>query len=108
MAFADPAQFSRLTRYHGDKAGWVLAAWTGTWLSPAFADWSLETLLAEVNCPVLAIHGDLDEYGSLAFPEGIARGVSGPATQAILENCGHVPHRERPEAVLEHIAVFVG
>ncbi|SFR64767.1 Pimeloyl-ACP methyl ester carboxylesterase [Marinobacter daqiaonensis] len=105
--FKDPAQFSRLGRYHGDKARWVLAAWTDTWLSPGFADWSLEPVLTEVHCPVLAIHGDQDEYGSLAFPERITKGVSGPSRQVVLEGCGHVPHRERPEAVLEAITKFI-
>jgi pimeloyl-ACP methyl ester carboxylesterase len=60
-----------------------------------------------VTCPVLAIHGDLDEYGSVEFPRRIASKVSGPSELAILEGCGHVPHRERKEEVLALASSFL-
>lgn len=97
--FAEPGQLDRLKKYHGDKAAWVLAAWVDTWLSPAFADWNLNDTLRQVRCPVLALHGELDEYGSAAHPERIA-GLTG-GKQALLENCGHVPHREQERIVLD-------
>jgi pimeloyl-ACP methyl ester carboxylesterase len=106
-AFADAARFERLERVHGDKARWVLDAWTQVWLSPAFARWTLDEALAQVRCPLLAIHGDRDEYGSVAFPRRIVEGVGGPAGLMILRDCGHVPHRERADAVLEGVAGFV-
>jgi pimeloyl-ACP methyl ester carboxylesterase len=105
--FQEPGQFDKLVRWHGDKARWVLEAWTQAWLSPAFATWSLESHLGQIRCPVLAIHGDLDEYGSRAFPDSIARGVRGPSRLAILEQCGHVPHREQQEQVLELVSEFI-
>ena len=105
--FADPTQFSRLSKWHGPRAAWVLAAWTDVWLSPAFVDWSLDACLSEVRCPVLALHGDCDEYGSAAFPARIVTGVGGPAQQQILEACGHVPHRERCDAVIALVAGFL-
>lgn len=101
--FADPAQFAKLARWHDDKARWVLEAWTDTWTSPAFTHWSLDPYLAKVHCPVLVIHGDRDEYGSLAFPRRIAHGVRGVSQLAIIEGCGHVPHREQPTHVLSLI-----
>ena len=107
-AFEDPAQFARLARWHGERAAWVLDAWTGVWLDPAFRDWSLDAVLPQVRCPVLAIHGDQDEYGSAAFPRRIAAGAGGPAETLILEGCGHVPHRERREEVLARMAGFLG
>lgn len=55
----------RLARYHGNKARWVVDAWTETWLSPDFADWSLTEKLQQVLCPTLVIHGTEDEYGSI-------------------------------------------
>ena len=106
-AFADPARFRRLEHLHGARARWVLEAWTQVWLSPEFADWTLDARLAQVRCPVLAIHGDADEYGSLAFPQRIVAGVAGRADAMILRDCGHVPHREQPDAVLARIEQFV-
>lgn len=105
--FQSPGQLNKLTRWHGDKARWVLDAWTETWLSPAFDSWSLEPYLSRVSCPVLAIHGDLDEYGSLEFPRRIAGGVQGLSRMAILEKCGHVPHREQQDRVLQLVADFM-
>ncbi len=104
--FARPGQLERLERYHGRKARWVLDAWIETWLSPAFADWSLDDDLRSVRCPVLAIHGDEDEYGSVEHPERIARLTQGPVRAVILKGCGHVPHREQPARVLTEVTRF--
>ena len=98
IAFAQPGQLDRLKRYHGDKAAWVLSAWTETWLSPAFAGWNLDNYLSEVRCPVLSLHGDNDEYGSLEHMHRI-HALTG-STTAIMKGCGHLPHREKPQAVL--------
>lgn len=106
--FASADQFDRLARWHGDKAEWVLRAWTEVWLSPAFAGWTLDPDLPRVRCPILALHGDQDEYGSVEFPRRICARVSGPAELAILQGCGHVPHREQPSEVLDRVAAFLG
>jgi len=105
--FEDDAQFARLVRWHGDKARWVLAAWAGVWLSPEFSSWELGPALAAVTCPMLAIHGERDEYGSAEFPRRITQGVAGPSQLALLEGCGHVPHRERREDVLRLSTAFL-
>lgn len=105
--FERPEQFARLTRWHGAKARWVLDAWSEVWLSREFSAWSLDRELPGVRCPVLAIHGDRDEYGSLEFPRRITHGVGGLAELAILADCGHVPHRERREEVLQLASAFL-
>lgn len=105
--FDEPQQFEKLVRWHGAKARWVLDAWTGVWLSPEYRSWSLDDELARVSCPVLAIHGDGDEYGSVEFPRRIAGRVRGPAELAILTHCGHIPHRERRAEVLRLCASFL-
>lgn len=99
--FKDPDNLARLARYHGDKTPWVLDAWIGTWLSPAFADWTLDQPLARVRCPVLAVHGELDEYGSLLHPSRIAEGRG---QTLILPGIGHVPHREAEGVLVAAIA----
>ena len=99
--FAQPGAMDRLAKYHGDKAEWVLRAWTDSWLSSEFAHWRLDDALAQVQCPTLVIHGELDEYGSTTHPKAIAQGVQGPNMLAILSNCGHMPHKEYPQRCLE-------
>jgi pimeloyl-ACP methyl ester carboxylesterase len=105
--FAQPAQFERLVRWHGDKAAWVLDAWTGVWQSPDYAEWQLQPCVASVRCPVLVLHGDNDEFGSLAFPRAIAAAVAGPVELELMEGCGHVPHREHPAHVLDVVQRFL-
>jgi len=106
-SFEDDRQFCRLVRWHGQRARWVLDAWTEVWLSPPFRSWSLDPYLAQVHCPVLAMHGDSDEFGSAAFPRRIVAGVRGPARMQILEACGHIPHREREDEVLSCVCSFL-
>lgn len=102
-----PERIARLARYHGDKARWVLDAWTETWLAPEFAGWMLDPELRRLPCPVLAIHGDDDEYGSVAFPHRIASLPPTPGKAVIVDHCGHVPHREKPEVVLQTVTTFL-
>ena len=102
--FSEDSNMARLQKYHGDKAAWVVDAWVETWLNPAFAGWTLDKAIALVCCPVLAIHGERDEYGSPAHPRRIA-GRGGEF--ALLPNVGHVPHRENGALVLELITRFL-
>lgn len=105
--FDAPGQLDRLRRYHADKAQWVLDAWTQTWLSPAFSDWTLESSVGPLHCPVLALHGDLDEYGSVLHPARIAALAGDAGTALILDGCHHVPHREDAARVLEKVCAYL-
>ena len=105
--FQDAAQVERLAKYHGAKARWVLDAWTEIWLHPAFASWSLAAVLPKVVCPVLAIHGIHDEYGSPVHPEMIGELSGGLARVEIIPDARHMPHREQPELIVGMIADFL-
>ncbi|GAA5187004.1 alpha/beta hydrolase [Acinetobacter kookii] len=107
QAFRQAGQMERLAKYHADKAQWVLDAWTETWLAPAFKDWNLSQVLPQVQCPSLIIHGEQDEYGTLAQPRQIFAGVKGAAELQILEDLHHMPHKEQPELVLALISEFL-
>ena len=105
--YADSERLARLKKYHGEKTAWVLSAWIDTWLSPQFANWSVRDELRSVRCPLLCLHGDRDEFGSLRHLE-VAREFSGSATETrVLQGLGHVPHREDPESVLMQVARFL-
>ena len=103
-AFQQPEELARLARYHGDKARWVVDSWTETWLSPDFAGWTLDRALAELACPLLAIHGEADEFGSAAHPECIAEGRG---RAVVLAAVGHNPHREAEAQTVALIADFL-
>jgi pimeloyl-ACP methyl ester carboxylesterase len=106
-AFEHFGQFDRLRRHHGENAEWVLEAWTETWLSPDFAGWTLDDPLRRLRCPILAIHGENDEYGSVAHPRRIGELCQERAQTLILGECAHVPHREKPDEVLQAVADFL-
>lgn len=101
--FAKPENLARLGRYHRDPA-WVVSAWTETWLDPAFAAFSLDDALEQVRCPVLAVHGQDDEYGSADHARRIA---VGRGEAAILDGIGHVPHREDPDRLVSLLDGFI-
>ena len=105
--FKDDKELERLRKYHGEKAKWVLDAWTESWLHPEFASWSLAAVLPQVTCPVLALHGIHDEYGSTRHPEMIGQLSRGPSRVEILPDTYHVPHRERPELIVSLVSEFL-
>jgi len=106
--FQHAEQLDRLKRYHGEKARWVVDAWTETWLGPVYAAWHVATEAPAVACPFLVLQGDSDEYGSMQQPEAYAKLSRGPSQLVVVRDCGHVPHREQPDAVLAAVTDFLG
>lgn len=97
-----------LARYHGNKASAVFWSWSDIWLSPAFRSWTVAPALAGITQPLLAVQGEDDRYGTLAQLDAIVGGVSGPAERLIMPGCGHVPHLEKKDELLDAVARFVG
>jgi len=95
-----------LGRYHGDKAETVFSSWADTWLAPWFRQWNIEYLLPAIACPVLAMQGSDDHYGSGAQLDAIVRAVP-DSRQLLLPDCGHSPHLEQTEATLQAMAAFI-
>jgi pimeloyl-ACP methyl ester carboxylesterase len=97
---------SRLARHHADpdSAFW---GWANVWLDPRFVSWTIEGELDRITCPVLAIQGLDDEYGTLAQIHGIAEKVA--KTQLLaLPVCGHSPHRDQGALVLAAVTQQIG
>jgi pimeloyl-ACP methyl ester carboxylesterase len=95
-----------LAKHHHDpdSAFW---GWNDIWLRPDFRSWSIEEDLRNIRCPVLAVQGLGDEYGTLAQVLGIVARVS--QTRLLeLADCGHSPHRDQAEAVILAVKQFVG
>ena len=95
----------KLARHHDDveSAFW---GWNDIWLDPAFRSWNIEALLPAIACPVLAIQGRDDRYGTMAQIDRIASAL--PRTELLkLDRCGHSPHRDRPDAVIAATVHFV-
>ena len=98
---------ARLGKYHRD-ARKTFYGWADVWLDPDFTGWDIRAdYLPGVRCPVLAIQGHDDEYGTMAQLDEIARRVAGRCELVKLEQCGHSPFKDQPEATLEKIIEFV-
>jgi pimeloyl-ACP methyl ester carboxylesterase len=105
LAYRDTDLKSRLGRYHADvdSAFW---GWNDIWLHPEFRNWNIEEYLPTIACPVMAIQGEDDEYGTMDQIDRIARGA--PDVDMVkLADCRHSPHKDQPEAVIDAVAGFV-
>ncbi len=95
----------RLARYHLDVDG-AFWGWNDIWLDPAFRSWNIEEFLPRIDCPILAVQGRQDEYGTLDQIERIAHGARSVELLE-LDNCRHAPHRDQPAAVIERVSAWL-
>ncbi|MGH9661236.1 MAG: alpha/beta fold hydrolase [Bryobacteraceae bacterium] len=98
---------ARLERHHGEKTEALFRAWSGVWLSEEFRGFNIEREVERVTCPLLAIQGADDEYGTAAQVESIVAHARGRVEVEWIEGCGHAPHLEAGERVMERVARFV-
>ncbi|MCL2345444.1 MAG: alpha/beta hydrolase [Desulfobulbus sp.] len=105
MAWASTDLPQKLGRYH-QQVEQVFRNWNDIWLSPAFRDWNIEEYLPRIICPVLAIQGEDDEYGTMRQIEAIVEQVPG-ARLIKLAACGHSPQRDQEAAVLAALSEFI-
>jgi pimeloyl-ACP methyl ester carboxylesterase len=96
----------KLARHHRDAAS-TFWGWNNIWLRPDFRAWNIEEYLPRITCPILAIQGLDDQYGTIAQVQAIAQQSGGPVEILPLAECRHSPQRDQPEAVLAAIAGFV-
>lgn len=106
FAFETTELPQKLGRHHDDPVG-MFRAWNDIWLHPDFRHWNIEDYLPMVACPVLAIQGENDEYGTGKQVDAIAAKSGGPTEVLIPAGCGHSPHRDRREEVLAAMTDFV-
>jgi pimeloyl-ACP methyl ester carboxylesterase len=94
----------RLARHHADvdSAFW---GWNDIWLHPEFHDWNITQDLKSITCPLLAVQGVNDEYGTLEQVRRIAR-VTPKCSVVELADCGHSPHRDQKDRLIEAVNHF--
>jgi pimeloyl-ACP methyl ester carboxylesterase len=95
----------RMARHHRDPDA-AFRNWNDVWLDPAFRYWDLRPELPAISCPVLAVQGTADPYGSPAHVESIRDTASGPVELLLLDG-GHAPHLEHPDVVTAAVTRFL-
>ena len=66
----------KLASHHRDPAC-TFWGWNNIWLHPDFRHWNIEEYLSRMTCPILAIQGFEDQYGTMAQVDAIARQSGG-------------------------------
>jgi pimeloyl-ACP methyl ester carboxylesterase len=96
-----------LKNYHGNNTDNMFYGWSNLWLDEGFQNWNIKSSLSNIKCPLLAIQGNNDEYGTLEHINMIINEVKGLKESLIIKNCGHIPHRQAREFVLENMKMFI-
>lgn len=94
----------KMARHHADpdSAFW---GWNDIWLHPDFRNWRIDRELTTITCPLLAIQGANDEYGTLEQVRGIAR-IAPQSHVVELADCGHSPHRDQSDRLIKTVQDF--
>ncbi len=103
--YADAGLRDRLARYHSDVDG-AFHGWSDVWLSGEFAAWNIEDAVAASRCPILAIQGENDQYGTMRQIERIAE-LRPDARLVRLPDCRHSPQFDRPDEVIAATGEFL-
>ena len=74
--------------------------------TPLVTDPGLAERLTEISVPTLVITGDDDRIVPTELSVRLSEEIPG-ASLVLVQNCGHVPQEECPQAVIEAISSFI-
>lgn len=103
--YAGSALQGKLASIH-DFPDDVFQGWSELWLSEHYRDWNIEDCVSSIACPVLAVQGGEDQYGTMDQLDQITQRAP-DVTRVVLEQCGHFPHSEQPAALTEAVKRFL-
>lgn len=97
----------KLMRHHFDNVDCAFEGWAGAWLDPKFREWDITEFLPPTRTPTLVVQGKDDQYGTVAQVDAVVEMSGGPVETALLDDCGHSPFRDQPDAALDVSAAFI-
>ena len=103
-AYAETDLRQRLARHHADVDS-AFRGWSHICLSQEFRDWNITQELKSITCPLLAVQGINDEYGTIEQVRGIAR-FTPQCSVLELADCGHSPHRDQKDRLIKAVSDF--
>jgi len=97
-----------LVRFQGEKARALrlMGEWVRVWRASFDSGWDLTVRLGEIRGPLLALHGENDDYGLPGQLATIAAAVPHART-LLLPGLGHFPQLEDEAAVVGRIVDFL-
>ncbi|MFT6983791.1 MAG: pimeloyl-ACP methyl ester carboxylesterase [Crocinitomicaceae bacterium] len=96
-----------LKKYHGEKTTDLFYAWANTWKDGTFKNWDISSEIASSEISGLFMQGEEDQYGTSKQLQLIEENFGGKSESHLLKNCGHHPHLEQPEIVLDLIKHWI-
>jgi pimeloyl-ACP methyl ester carboxylesterase len=116
LAFETTDLRSKLAKFHCDVDG-AFWQWNDVWLSKGFRSFNITADCQRITCPLLAIQGHDDVYGTMAQIDALAHSfykqndASKPQyllKQLLkLEQCGHSPHKDQTAKVMAAVVEFL-
>ena len=106
-AFKNTDFRERLLKYHGENTDTMFHSWINIWTTEEGRQWNIEEFLPGITAPLLYIQGEDDNYGTVAQQDSIISGVSGYSDAIIIPDCGHIPHLQAKEIVINKIVNFI-
>jgi pimeloyl-ACP methyl ester carboxylesterase len=103
MQAFEAGKLDGLYKIHGEKTKDLFYAWANTWLSPDFKNWDIREEIKSIQLPVLAIQGKDDQYGTEEQVNSIVDSFEN-RTGKMISSCGHHPHLEKKELVIQVIS----
>lgn len=104
-AFSSGDLRQKLSLYHADVDAAFLG-WHDAWTDPGFVEWNVADAIDHLRIPVLAIQGREDAYGTLAQISELEDRMYAPCETVILDDCGHAPHRDKPDDTVAAVSEF--
>lgn len=96
----------RLARHHRD-VDMAFRGWSDSWLDPRFRAFDITGCLPCIACPILALQGAEDPYGTDEQLRVLSAHTQAPTETLLIPGARHAPHLEAKEATLGAIARFV-
>jgi len=97
-----PTLLKRLDRYQNGRAAQLIDMWTELWLRDDVREWTMLDLIEKIETPMLLIQGENDDFGTFEQLDITANLAKSEYIQVEkLEDCGHIPHLQQLNRVLE-------
>lgn len=101
----ESGQLQKALAKHHQQAALCFESWSSIWLCPTFKSWDISHEVSQLQCPVLAIQGLQDQYGTMRQIDQIKE--FHPDTILLkLPQCGHSPHKDQSASVIQACSHF--
>lgn len=103
----EEGKLEKLNNFHGNKTKALFYAWANTWKSESFLNWDISNDIKNIEADCLILQGDKDQYGTENQLRIIKESISTFCVTKIINQCGHHPHLEQKELVIDLISNFI-